>query len=140
MNENKLAIIHALITGTIGFAFLALFFAREPIKIVLALLIYPLGYATIKLFMKTGIKNAFVGFLVGGVFANISYWILIVILSSFLERSLLSSTRMAILWGFIIFFVFIVGGIAGMIITLRMRKIDKRKPSKQEHAQVEIYY
>jgi len=120
MKENRIALLHMFITSVIGIALMGLLllssFKYVPTyKFLILLLFFPISYGTIKLFIATGVRNGFLGFLEGGVFAIIATSIVIAFLG------ILSSMI------FIAPFAFFIGGIAGTIISIEIRKEYKRE-------------
>lgn len=129
MNENKIALIHMFITATIGVLLMSLvlsfffgFGGQQPsiYKFLILLLFYPVSYFTIRLFIKTGVRNWLLGFLEGGIFAIIATLIVVVIVLP------------EVLSVIPLLFAFLIGGITGAIITIEIRKDYKSKLISQQ--------
>ena len=132
MNENKVSLINMAVTASIGFIIFALIFGQEePMKILVLILFYPVSYFITRFYIKTGVKNPFLGFLEGGIFSVIGTAIVLGISSTFGKFNFFDPSEadgfIAIVWGITAIIAFIIGGIAGIVISLRMQKNTKKK-------------
>ena len=128
MNEHKVCLTNGLITGIIGILLMNLFVgfmsamgsrsSNAVFAHLVTLLFIPMAYYTTKLFIKTKIKNGFLGFLVGGIFSSINgiiMGVLVLLLLNQMEDFVVFSVM-------IVIFAFIIGSIAGAVISTSSKK------------------
>lgn len=123
MKEHKICFINALITGIIGILLMNLLvllmgaFGSSSNNIVFAhlitLLLLPMAYITTKLFIRLNIRNAFLGFIVGGIFASINGVIMGLLILLLLDRM----REIAAIFVLIPAFGLVIGGVAGAVIS-----------------------
>ncbi|MGM5488103.1 MAG: hypothetical protein ACQESG_04095 [Nanobdellota archaeon] len=124
MNAKKVSLINAAITGSIGFILFAMLFAfQEPVKLFMLVLFYPISYAITRFYIHTGVKNPFLAFLQGGIFSVIGTAIALAPTSTFGTFRFFDTSDglIVIVWFITAIISFTAGGIAGILISHKMK-------------------